>query len=283
MLTSIRLISNRMLYNKNDERSLSLSIAKYPIGRKGRSSFCFSNYCYPLEEHMHPNAIAQNIAKETMLELHDFIQVGTSEKEIEEKSLELMTAKGSNSWWYHGIGALVLLGKRSIESMSGRDCHSSAENRVAETDLVTIDLAPTVDGYWGDYARTIFIENGKVVPLDQPSDPTFKQGLDAELHLHKKLFEIATPKMTYEELFLQLNDEIKQIGFENLDIHGNLGHSIEMDQKDRVYIERGTQRSFAEVGKPFTLEPHIRVQGAKIGFKRENIYYFDEKGELQVL
>ncbi len=232
---------------------------------------------------MHPNSIAQNIAKETMTELHDFIKVGLSEKAIEEKALELMTRKGSNSWWYHGIGALILLGKRSVESMSGHDCYSSANNCVAQNDVITIDLAPTVDGFWGDYARTIFMEDGVVAPEDQPGNPVFRQGLDAELYLHAKLKEIASPDMTYEALFLRLNEEITGLGFENLDVHGNLGHSIEMDQKERVYIERGTQRSFAEVGKSFTLEPHIRLKGGAIGFKRENIYYFDELGILQVL
>jgi Xaa-Pro aminopeptidase len=232
---------------------------------------------------LHQNSIAQNIARETMRELHDFIKVGMSEKTIEEKALELMTEKGSNSWWYHGIGALVLLGKRSIESMSGHDCYSSEENCVAQNDVITIDIAPTVDGFWGDYARTIFMENGIVAPEDAPSDPLFRQGLDAEFYLHDKLKEIATPEMTYEALFLALNAEIIDLGFENLDIHGNLGHSIEMDQKDRVYIERGNKRSFKDVGKPFTLEPHIRLKGGAVGFKRENIYYFDEEGVLQVL
>ena len=89
--------------------------------------------------------------------------------------------------------------------------------------------------------------------------------------------------MTYEELFLALNADIVKLGFENLDIHGNLGHSIEMDQKDRVYIERGNKRSFKDVGKSFTLEPHIRLKGGAVGFKRENIYYFNEKDVLQVL
>ncbi len=218
-----------------------------------------------------------------MKELHDFIKVGMSERTIEEKALELMTEKGSNSWWYHGIGALVLLGKRSIESMSGHDCYSSEENCVAQNDVITIDIAPTVDGFWGDYACTIFMENGAVAPEDAPTNPSFRQGLDAELYLHARLKEIAVPEMTYEELFLALNADIVELGFENLDIHGNLGHSIEMDQKDRVYIERGNKRSFKDVGKPFTLEPHIRLKGGAVGFKRENIYYFDEKDVLQVL
>lgn len=229
------------------------------------------------------NSIAQNIAKETISELHTFIQVGMSEKEIMEQAVALMTKKGSNGWWYHGLGALVLLGKRSTESMSGRDYAASPDNRVAETDIITIDLAPTVDGFWGDYARTIFVEGGKVAEEDKPQSALFRQGLDAELFLHQKLLEYAVPDMTYEDLFFRLNDEITQLGCENLDIHGNLGHSVALDQADRIYIERGSTRSLKEVGQPFTFEPHIRLAGGAIGFKREDIYYFDAAGNLLVV
>jgi len=232
---------------------------------------------------MHQNKIAQDVARETISELHHYIEVGMSEKDIEKKALDLMTKKGSNSWWYHGIGACVLLGKRSILSMSGRELFASAENKISETDVVTIDLAPTVDGFWGDYARTLFVEGGVVAKEDSPTLPLFCKGLEAELYLHNKLIEIATPEMTYEQLFFKLNKEITDLGFENLDFHGNLGHSIEFDKDDRVYIERGSTASFMEVGKPFTLEPHIRLDGGSVGFKRENIYYFDSNGILQTL
>lgn len=194
-----------------------------------------------------------------------------------------MTQKGSNGWWYHGIGALVLLGNRSIQSMSGRDFFASDDNRVSENDVVTLDLAPTVDGYWGDYARTLFIEDGIVAKEDQPQTPLFRQGLDAELSLHHQLMQTAVPDMTYEELFFKLNAEITRLGFENLDVHGNLGHSVEFDEADRVYIERGSTRSFKELGKAFTFEPHIRLNGGRFGFKREDIYYFDENGILRLL
>jgi Xaa-Pro aminopeptidase len=229
------------------------------------------------------NRIAQNIARETISELHHFIKVGMNEKEIERKAIELMVNKGSTSWWYHGIGALVLLGKRSIESMSGRNYHASEENLVLENDIVTIDLAPTVEGYWGDYARTVFVESGIVAQEDDPKTALFLEGLDAELFLHKKVMELAAPEMTYEQLFFAINAEITRLGFENLDVHGNLGHSVEIDQADRVYIERGNTSTFSEIGKPFTFEPHIRRAGGSFGFKRENIYYFNDKGILNLL
>lgn len=232
---------------------------------------------------MEKNQIAQNIARETMRELHSFITVGMSEKEIEAKAFELMNVKGSTSYWYHGVGALVLLGKRSIESMPGVQYVASEENHVAENDVVTIDLTPTVDGYWGDYARTIFVEEGEVAEEDNPRTPLFRKGLEAELYLHNKMKQCFTPEMTYEELYFLINEEIVRLGFENLDVHGNLGHSINMDEADRIYIERGSTCSFGEIGKAFTLEPHIRLCDGAIGFKRENIYNFDENGVLHML
>lgn len=232
---------------------------------------------------MDKNKIAQDIARDTMHELHFFIKVGMSEKMIADKCEQLMEEKGSNSWWYHGVPALVLLGDRSTLSISGKQYQPLDNNCLAETDLVTIDLAPTVDGYWGDYARTIFIEDGMVAAEDNPSHAAFREGLAAEQYIHSKLFELAAPDISYEALYYALNLEIHALGFENLDFHGNLGHSIEFSESDRVYIERGVKSTFAEIGHAFTLEPHIRVNGKKVGFKREDIYYFNQAGVLQRL
>ncbi len=229
------------------------------------------------------NRVAQEIARETMRALHGLIRAGMSEAEIRRVAEAEMVARASNGWWYHGIGALVLLGKRSVESMPGRQYVASDENCVAENDVITIDLAPTVDGYWGDYARTIFVENGLVAPPDAPRSAAYRQGLDVELHLHQVLVEIARPEMTYEDVYRRMNVEIARLGFENLDVHGNLGHSVEMDERERIYLEQGSTRSFAEVGKAFTFEPHIRVPGTGEGFKREDIYYFDASSALRRL
>ncbi len=220
------------------------------------------------------NRIAQEIAKQTISELHNIIKVGMSEKEIEAEALRLMEERGSNSWWYHGVGALVLLGNRSRLSLPGKEFFASDSNRVAQNDVITIDLAPTVDGFWGDYARTLFMENGAVAPEDLPEKAEHRAGLDAELHLHNYLVERLSPDMTYEDAFRILNEEISSLGFVNLDFHANLGHSVELDKDDRVYLEKGSSKTFREVAKPFTLEPHIALPGGP-GYKRENIYYIN--------
>lgn len=56
---------------------------------------------------------------------------------------------------------------------------------------------------------------------------------------------------------------------------GNLGHSIVKQKNDRIYIEKGNKSKLDDVAL-FTFEPHISISGSKYGYKRENIYYFED-------
>ena len=56
---------------------------------------------------------------------------------------------------------------------------------------------------------------------------------------------------------------------------GNLGHSIMRRKDDRIYIEKGNNKKLGDVSY-FTFEPHISSEGSKYGYKRENIYYFED-------
>lgn len=71
-----------------------------------------------------------------------------------------------------------------------------------------------------------------------------------------------------------MNDFINANGFINLDFLGNLGHSIVRQKKDRIYIEKGNTTQLGNVNY-FTFEPHISTRGSKYGYKKENIYYFE--------
>ena len=221
------------------------------------------------------NQTAQQIARETLSELNGILHPGMSEAEIARFVCRRMNEKGSGPFWYHGVGALVLLGERGRLSVSGRDYRPSEAATVSVRDVITVDCSPTFEGAWGDYARTFFIEGGVPSPEDHPSDPEFRRGMDAELHLHRLLTEEMNPDMTYEEVWSLLTEEIGRLGFVNLDFHGNLGHSIETDEKDRICLEAGNTLSIREHGKPFTLEPHIALPDGGPAYKRENIYFFD--------
>lgn len=93
--------------------------------------------------------------------------------------------------------------------------------------------------------------------------------------LHKELLEFANIETTFEELYYHINEIITENGFINLDFMGNLGHSIVKNKGDRVYIEKGNKQKLSDVDY-FTFEPHISIPRSKYGYKKENIYYFED-------
>ncbi|MDR1795128.1 MAG: M24 family metallopeptidase [Erysipelotrichaceae bacterium] len=224
---------------------------------------------------MIPNRKAQEIAKKTMADLAAFITVDMTEKDIFEFATRRMIELGSDAWWYHDIPCLVLSGRRSGLSI-GRDYVPDDTVLIQAEDIVTIDLAPTYRGEWGDYARTLVLQKGKVTKsLIEIKNLALRQGVEAENRLHDTFVQLVKPYMTYEEVYTLMNKQITDMGYVNLDFKGNLGHSIERDQSQRIYLEKGNPMRLCDYGKPFTFEPHIQAEGGTYGFKKENIYYFE--------
>ena len=215
----------------------------------------------------------QNIAKKTIKFIKDQIKPGMTLIEIRHLCETKMIELGADSFWYWDIGAFVFSGDETTQSVSGKE-YVTSKKVVAENDIITIDLSPQNQNIWGDYARTIIIEHGKVVEKDQVSNAEWKNGLVMEKYLHEKMCQFVTPKTTFEELYDYINGIIVEKGYINLDFLGNLGHSIERQKSDRIYIEKGNQCSLGDVSY-FTFEPHIGLKGSKYGYKKENIYYFD--------
>lgn len=223
----------------------------------------------------------QLVAKQTIEYIKKIIKPGMNLLEIrkfcEEKLLEL----GADSFWYWDVGAFVFAGDETTVSVSGKQYVTS--NRViGNNDIITIDLSPQMGNIWGDYARTIIVGNGKVVEdIGLIENPEWKSGLQMEEKLHIELLRFATKETTFEELYYHMNRYIVENGFVNLDFMGNLGHSIVKTKGDRVYIEKGNMTKLADV-KYFTFEPHIAFPDSKYGYKKENIYYFDENGLMEL-
>ncbi|MBB86880.1 MAG: Xaa-Pro aminopeptidase [Xanthomonadales bacterium] len=216
----------------------------------------------------------QSIAKSVLDILGPTITASDSEASITERAASLLADQGATETWYYDCPAFVLLGSRSCESISGKEYKPSTE-LVGFENLITVDLSPSINGIWGDYARSFVIESGRHVP--EPVAPEFRRGLEFELKLHASMKKFVSVETTFEELHQFSNDQIISGGFENLDFLGNLGHSIEAHLGDRVYIEAGSPTRLSDGGL-FTFEPHIRELGGNWGFKHENIYYFNEKG-----
>ncbi len=227
------------------------------------------------------NAEVQNIAKQTMLFIKSQIKVGMSLPELRQIAESKMISLGATSFWYWDIGAFVFSGDETTLSVSGKH-YQTADRFIKENDIITVDLSPQVGNAWGDYARTIIIENGVVInDINKISNTEWKNGLLMEEKLHRELLSFAKPETTFEELYLHINKFITANGYINLDFMGNLRHSIETQKDDRIYIVKGNNSPLGSV-KCFTIEPHISIKNSKYGFKKENIYYFKNK-ELKEL
>ena len=218
---------------------------------------------------------AQKIAKDTIQYIKGKINPGMTLKEVRLLCEEKMYELGADSFWYWNIGAFVFAGDETTVSVSGRE-YITSDRIIAEDDIITIDLSPQAGDIWGDYARTIIIEDGKVVWSDEDIvNSEWRAGIEMENKLHNRMMEIVSKEMTFEELYYQMNDYIRNEGYINLDFMGNLGHSIVCRKEDRIYIEKDNHTKLGDV-RLFTFEPHISMEGSRFGYKKENIYYFDD-------
>ncbi|MFD0958083.1 M24 family metallopeptidase [Paenibacillus chungangensis] len=237
-------------------------------------------------KHLSDYLYVQSIAKCSMEELGAFIKEGITEREIVIKAEDILSENGVERFWYYNIGAFVQVGTRTNISESGR-VYRPSEQKVGKNDIVTVDLSPEINAFWGDYARTFIVIDGSVVDekqlLCQPNfiADEFGHGIHTEKQLHRMFKAYIEPEKTFEEVYLYLNKAIQQLGYVNLDFAGNLGHTIEFHKEERSYFERGNTRKIGEA-ELFTFEPHIKHVNGAYGFKREDIYYF-WNGELKVL
>lgn len=223
----------------------------------------------------------QRIAKETISYIKTVIKPKMNLLDVKKLCEEKMLSLGATSFWYWDIGAFVFLGDETNLSLSGKE-YVTSDRLIEFNDIITIDLSPQNNNIWGDYARTIVIENGKVVDcINEIQNSEWRNGLLMEERLHQELIDFVTPQTTFEELYMYINNLINNEGFINLDFMGNLGHSIVKNKNERVYIENGNYMLLSSVNY-FTFEPHISIPNSSYGYKKENIYYFSKEKLIEL-
>lgn len=233
----------------------------------------------PTELQITEHRKVQLAAKSVLDGLAQLITPDDTEQSIAAKAHAMMREAGYPDTWYYDCPALVLLGSRSCVSVSGKDYRPSEET-VGLSNLITIDLSPTHKEYWGDCARSLVVENGKVT--DAPQSLEFKNGLRFLHQMHAQMLTIVRPHTSFGQLFDWTNMRIRQGGFVNLDYRNNVGHSIATSREARQYIQANNAVKLGEVPF-FSYEPFVRLKGGKWGFKHEGIFYFNQAGILEEL
>ena len=129
----------------------------------------------------------QKIAKDTIEYAKKNIYAGMSLIEIREMCERKMLELGADSFWYWNVGALIFSGDETTMSISGKR-YKVANRIITNNDIITIDLSQQNNKYWGDFARTIIIENSKVInDINNIQNQEWKNGLLMEKYLHERL------------------------------------------------------------------------------------------------
>jgi len=226
-------------------------------------------------------AEVQSIAKQAMRYMKQVIKPGMNLVEIRQICEDKMLELGADSFWYWDVGAFCFAGDETTVSVSGRR-YQTSDKTIRENDIITLDLSPQNGDIWGDFARTVIIENGQVVEdIGKIRNVQWRQGLLMEELLHSELKRFVTVDTTFEELYDYMNGFIAGCGYINLDFLGNLGHSVVKDKSDRIYIEKGNHAKLSDTAL-FTFEPHISTEKSVYGYKKENIYYFQNSTLMEL-
>jgi Xaa-Pro aminopeptidase len=223
---------------------------------------------------------SQALARDVLKAIRAQIRPGATEASLGAACRKLMDEAGATAYWWYGTPAYILAGDALRASVEG-DVYLPRDVPLRADDMVTIDLAPEVDGYWGDCARSYFLRNGELVDA-QAAGAEQAEGMATEAALHALLRETAKPMMTFRELHGVIADELARRGYENLDFLGNFGHSIGGDVRRRAFMDAECGEQLDSVPL-FTFEPHIARPASPLAFKFEEVYLFDESGRLQIL
>jgi methionine aminopeptidase len=163
----------------------------------------------------------QDAARYTLDSITDFIKPGVTETDLIEKCDDLQRKSGVDGYWSKYLPALVLTGEHTLLAISTTE-YEPSNMPIQENDLVTIDLNLSITGYCGDYAQTYYVENG-VARRSPLSNLEFIAGAHTQDSLHAMLFKVAHKNMNFNEIYQIMHDEIKRLGFEQLDY---LGHVV---------------------------------------------------------
>ncbi|MBQ1379990.1 MAG: M24 family metallopeptidase, partial [Erysipelotrichaceae bacterium] len=182
---------------------------------------------------------------------------------------------------------VLFISCKSFNTICKQSCylgsdHTGFSERYTENDLITIDVAPMIQSGWGDMARSFVVEEGKIIPWRQSQNQEIIEGMEMELKLHRLFMDSVNEKTTFEDLHHLIDEEVKKAGYCNCDYHGNYGHTIENDAKDRVTIDKGVSLAIAAYDKPITFEPHICKMNGRFGLKHEIMYAFID-GKMEVI
>ena len=149
--------------------------------------------------------------------------------------------------------------------------HHSSERVVRRGDVVVVDFWGSLDGYYSDCTRTVFV-GGEPAP-----DSEERRVYDLVRGAQETAAAAAGPGMTCEALDAVAREYLARAGYGEYFIH-RLGHGIGLDGHEPPYLVAGNQATL-QPGMAFTIEPGLYLPG-RFGVRIEDSVWLNESGTV---
>jgi len=188
------------------------------------------------------------------------LQTGMTELELQEEIRRAYQQRGVEPGF-----AIVCFGPNSALPH-----HRSGSKRLAEGDLVLLDIGCIREGYWSDITRTAAF--GEVDPEAARIYRIVREAYQAAL-------EAVRPGVPCEDIDAAARRVIERAGYGALFVH-RTGHGIGMSGHEAPFIVKGNREELKE-GMVFSIEPGVYLPG-RFGIRVENIVAVGPAGAVSL-
>lgn len=196
-----------------------------------------------------------------MSQIVNELKVGVTERQIEQRLLELFREVGSDG---PSFDPIVAFGENAA------DPHAVVSDRVLlENESIILDFGCIKEGYCSDMTRTYFLQNN---PLKEVYDLVLKAQLAA--------IEAIVPQATFADVDRAARDLIEAAGYGEYFFH-RLGHGIGQSVHEPFDVSSSNPRTIMP-GMCFSIEPGIYLEGVG-GVRIEDLVYVNHEGYAVVL
>ena len=149
--------------------------------------------------------------------------------------------------------------------------HHSSDRIVRAGDVVVVDYWGSLDGYYSDCTRTVFV--GEAPAADSEQRRVYNLVREAQ----ERAAKAVVPGIACEAVDAVARDYLAQSGYGDYFIH-RLGHGIGLDGHEAPYLVSGN-RAALQPGMAFTIEPGLYLPG-RFGVRIEDSVWLSESGAV---
>jgi len=209
---------------------------------------------------------ANRVANVGLEAFFENLQPGTTEAEVAAAVESAIYCQIGRDGIFHSRGwAMVQSGPNS--ACAGR-FNRSTGRRLENGDLVLIELATCVNGYWSDLTRT--------APVDSPK-PEAREILDIATEAQQAAVDGVRPGVSAGQIDALARDKIAASGLGSFFTH-HTGHHVGFRYHDPGFLILPEESSKLEPGMVITIEPGVYVPERAAGARIEDDVLLTESG-----